>query len=510
MARDGTGATGGLPPYFNIDPDAALADLDPPTDTAGFAAIAGACARGRADLAGRGLDETGRKQLRLFSTWEITRYLIPVASAHFRRVLKQNPDLPQGRSETEGGAKWFTLDEVLRLRAFFGAQGSKAKNYLPYRPEGLAAKLVAVANFKGGVGKTSTAAHLAMSAALDGYRVLVIDLDSQGSMTSIFGGRVEDEWQTAFPLLARHYGEHLRAENQRRMDRGETPTPLDEALVAALSMSARDVIQTTHWPNIDLIGAQLNLYWAEFQIPVWRMASRGWKLWDALSDRLAADGVLADYDLVFIDTPPALGYLTINGLAASDILLVPLGASFLEFDSTGRFFDMLHSTFQSIEEGENAAARALGRPGMAFEWDAVRAVVTRYDSAQQGELGALMQAYLGRTLSPHRQDFTALIGQAGEQVSGIYEADYRDFNRETYARGRETFDATYAAFKRLLLGIWRRAERAQEESRAERAQEKASAERAQAEDGAGRPRAGGAGQGRGPGGEGNERAFQDV
>ncbi len=454
MSKDGTP----LPPYFNIDPDAALAELDLPTGTHGFAAIAEACTRGRADLASRGMNEEGRKTLRLFSTWEITRYLIPVAQAHFRRVLKQNPDLPQGRSETEGGAKWFTLDEVLRLRAHFGAQGSKAKNYLPYRPAGQPAKLVAVANFKGGVGKTSTAVHLAMSAALDGYRVLVIDLDSQGSMTSIFGGRVEDEWQTAFPLLARHYGEYLRVENQRRLDRGDAPQPLDEALSAAMKMTARDVIQSTHWPNIDLIGAQLNLYWAEFQIPVWRMAARGWKLWDALTDRLAADGVLDDYDLVFIDTPPALGYLTINGLAAADILLVPLGASFLEFDSTGRFFDMLHSTFASIEDGENMAARALGRPEMAFEWDAVRAVVTRFDGAQQGELSALMQAYLGKTLSPHRQDFTALIGQAGERVHGIYEADYRDFNRETYARGRETFDATYAAFKRLLLGVWRRDE----------------------------------------------------
>ena len=86
----------------------------------------------------------------------------------------------------------------------------------------------------------------------------------------------------------------------------------------------------------------------------------------------------------------------------------------------------------------------------------MRTVITRYDSAQQGELAALMQAYLGPTLSPHRQDYTALIGQAGEQVNGIYEADYRDFNRETYARGRETFDATYAAFKRLLLAVWRR------------------------------------------------------
>jgi chromosome partitioning protein len=190
------------------------------------------------------------------------------------------------------------------------------------------------------------------------------------------------------------------------------------------------------------------------------MQGRTWKLWEALGEALAETGFLEGYDLVFLDTPPALGYLTINGLAAADILLVPLGASFLEFDSTGRFFDMLHATFASIEQGENMAARALGRPEVHFEWDAVRAVITRYDRTQQGELAALMQAYLGPVLSPHRQDFTALIGQAGEQVHGIYEADYRDFNRETYVRGRETFDETYAAFKRLLVGIWRREEKA--------------------------------------------------
>ena len=286
----------------------------------------------------------------------------------------------------------------------------------------------------------------------------MIDLDSQGSMTSIFGGRVADEWQTVFPLIARHYGAHLQSENRARLSRGDTPLPFDDMLGDAMKVKTADVIQTTHWPNIDLIGAQLNLYWAEFQIPVWRMQARGWKLWDALSDILAEDGVLDNYDVVILDTPPALGYLTINGLAAADILLVPLGASFLEFDSTGRFFDMLHSTFASIEDGENMAARALGRDELAFEWDAVQVVITRYDGAQQAELAGLMQAYLGGNISPYRQNFTALIGQAGEQVRGIYEADYRDFNRETYTRGRETFDATYGAFKRLLLGVWRRDE----------------------------------------------------
>ena len=446
------------PPYFNISPDRALSMLGDPTGTDGLAQIATNYRRGRQDLVGRGLQDGDGKQLRLFSTWEITKYLIPIAPQHFRRVLRQRPDLPQGRSETEGGAKWFTLDEVLRLRAHFGAEGSKSKEYLPYRPKDLPAKIVAVANFKGGVGKTSTCAHLAMSAALDGYRVLMIDLDSQGSLTSIFGTQVEDEWQTVFPLLARHYGETLRVDNQRRIDRGEAPVAMDDSLADALKTKASDLIKPTHWPNIDLIGAQLNLYWAEFQIPVWRMASRGWKLWDALTETLAADGVLDQYDLIFLDTPPALGYLTINGLAAADIVLVPFGASFLEFDSTGRFFDMLHSTFASIEDSENIAARALGRDELHFEWDAVRAVMTRYDASQQAEMAGLIQSYLGQTLSPHRQDFTALIGQAGEQVHGIYEADYRDFNRETYARGRETFDRTYAAFKSLLLGIWRREE----------------------------------------------------
>ena len=459
------------PPYFNISPDKAHAELAPPMDTATLRDIAEACGQGRRDLAGRGLDESGARKLRSFSTWEITKYLIPVAPAHFRRVLRQNPDLPQGVSETDGGAKWFTLDEVLRLRAHFGQEGSKAKEYQPYRPKGQPAKVVAVANFKGGVGKTSTCAHLAMSAALDGYRVLVIDLDSQGSMSSIFGAQVEDEWQTVFPLLARHYATHLRSENQRRLDRGDAPLPLDETLTEALKVTPKDVIQKTHWPNIDLIGAQLNLYWSEFQIPVWRMAARSWKLWDALGDALADSDLLSEYDLIFLDTPPALGYLTINGLAAADILLVPVGASFVEFDSTGRFFDMLHATFSSIEEGENMAARALGREELAFEWDAVQTVITRFDAAQQSEMASLMQSYMGRTLSPFRQDFTALIGQAGESVNGIYEADYRDFNRDTYARGRATFDETYAAFKRLLYGVWRRDELAQESPATETAAE---------------------------------------
>ncbi len=441
-----------IPPYFNIDPKNAAAKLGTPVNTMRFAKAASLCAKGRDDLAKRGHAPEGKKHLRKFSTWEITRYLIPTSTGHFRRTLKYNPDLPQG--ETQGSSKWFTLEEILQLRQFFADEGAASKEYLPWKPEGVDAKIVAIANFKGGVGKTSTAAHLAMSAALDGYKVLVVDLDSQGSMTSILGGEVEDEWQTVFPMMARDFGQSLAAENEVRQAAGQPPLPYDETIEAAMKLGKNDIIQKTHWPNIDLIGAQLNLYWAEFQIPVWRMSLRNWALWDALGSFFDRDDVLQDYDLIFLDTPPALGYLTINALSAADILLVPLGASFLEFDSTGRFFDMLYSTFASIEDAENRTARAQGLTEVNFEWDVVRAIVTRFDAAQQTEMSNVIQAYFGDFMNAYRQDFTALIGQAGEQVNGIYEADYRDFNRDTYIRGRETFDRTYAEFKELLLGAW--------------------------------------------------------
>lgn len=460
------------PPYQNLDPAAAGARLGDPVDTARFAKAASFCERGRSDLAKRGYSPDGKKRLRKFSTWEICRYLIPVAAAHLRRVLKSNPDLPQG--EGVGGSKWFTLEEVISLRNHFSKEGMASKDYRPYRPEGAPAKVTAVANFKGGVGKTSTAAHLAMSAALDGYKVLVIDLDSQGSMTSILGGKVEDEWSTVFPLLAKDYALHVEQENTVRAAAGEAPLPLDETLREALTVEAKDVIQSTHWPNIDLIGAQLNLYWAEFQVPVWRMGARGWPLWDALSNFLENEGILQEYDVIILDTPPALGYLTINALAAADILLVPLGASFLEFDSTGRFFDMLYSTFASIEEGENAGRRKAGLPEMKFEWDVVRAVITRFDANQQTDLANVIQAYFGDFMNAYRQEFTALVGQAGEQVNGIYEADYREFNRDTYVRGREAFDRTYAEFKEMLIGTWWRDQ--QEMKAEEQAKQEATAD----------------------------------
>lgn len=78
-----------------LDPAEMAARLGPPVDTARFAKAAAFCAKGRDDLDRRGCAPDGRKRLRRFSLWEITRHTIPVAPAHLRRVLKANPDLPR-------------------------------------------------------------------------------------------------------------------------------------------------------------------------------------------------------------------------------------------------------------------------------------------------------------------------------------------------------------------------------------------------------------------------------
>jgi chromosome partitioning protein len=346
---------------------------------------------------------------------------------------------------------------VLVLRAHFAAQGAKSKTYLPYRPQTAkpqAAKVTVITHAQAKVGKTTTCAHLAMSAALDGYKVLIIDIDAQAQLTALFSAANGPPGKTAFALLTSHYAQQLRADNQRRLDRGETPQALDATLSTALKRPATALIQTTHWPNIDLIAGDLSLSGAEFQLAEWRLAAQRWPFWAALRETLASDGVLEAYDLIFIDTPPALGQLTLMAVASADIVLVPTAATAQEVAATAQFFDLLHRSFQSLEQGANLAARALGQPDLLFDWSAVRLVLTRYQTGLHSRVANLLNSHLGASLNPQRQDFTNLLDSSA--TGAVYEIDYRAFNRETYARARESFDGSYEDFKALLHACWQR------------------------------------------------------
>jgi chromosome partitioning protein len=167
-----------------------------------------------------------KKELRLFSLPEVTSNLLNIAPAHLRRVLKNNPNLPQGTASAPGGIRWFSFYETVELRRFFHSEGSKQKNYLPYRPAHKPAKIITIANFCGQTGKTTTTAHLASASAINGYKVLLIDLDPNSELTRQYTIDPQKTFKTSFQIFPYHYAKYLQAKNKIKLQRGENIIPL--------------------------------------------------------------------------------------------------------------------------------------------------------------------------------------------------------------------------------------------------------------------------------------------
>jgi chromosome partitioning protein len=235
----------------------------------------------------------------------------------------------------------YTLAQVQAFRTHFGT--------LPWRdPASDAPLVIACQNFKGGVGKSTTCVNFAHYLALKGYRVLVIDTDSQATTTSMFG-YVPDaditQDDTVLPYLA---------SDQTSLAYG---------------------IRSTYFPGIDLIPACLALYEAEIAI-VMRVAAQ-----PTPAQRIAffnelkfgiqtvADG----YDVILVDSPPALGMISVNVLMAADALLVPSAARMFDFSSTVQFFRMVHNYIGQLD------------PNKSYRWISVLTTLfdRRYESQKQ-------------------------------------------------------------------------------------------------------------------------------
>ena len=176
------------------------------------------------------------KTLRRFSSWEVAELILGLNQSTFRGKMAADPTLPAGMVEPEGRQRWFTLDEVNTLRRRIKPRG---KSLLPPRPKGRAFR-TAIANFKGGAGKSTVALHFAHAAALDGYRVLCVDFDPQATLSHSMGLTDVSEEHTVWGIMARDLIRETEAQNNapgRRL--GHRPAPADHSRGDHRSWAAR-------------------------------------------------------------------------------------------------------------------------------------------------------------------------------------------------------------------------------------------------------------------------------
>lgn len=287
------------------------------------------------------------------------------------------------------------------------------------RPAGAAGITITVANFKGGVAKTTSAVTLAQGLSMRGHRVLLLDLDPQGSATTLFGVLPDaevDVEHTAMPLFS-----------------GD-----EESLTYA--------IRPTYWPNIDLVCAAPLLYSAEFVLPARQAKDAGFEFWRVLDRGL--DATREKYDVIVIDTPPSLSYVTINALMAADGVIMPLPPSALDFASSAQFWDLFSDLC-------NGLIRSRGK-NKSFEFiDVLLSRVEASDAASSVVRQWVLEGY-GDKVLPIEIPKTAVAATASAEFGTVYDLPRGSVNSKTFARARDAYDRMCELVEQQIEAVWAR------------------------------------------------------
>lgn len=282
------------------------------------------------------------------------------------------------------------------------------------RPDGGRAITVSIGNFKGGVTKTSTCMALAQGLSLRGHKVLLIDCDPQGSLTTLCG---------VLPHL-----EVLPEQTLLQVIQGDEDASLANA------------IRGTYWDGVDLIPATTHLFGAEFSLPSMALHNPEFKFWEVLN--VALEEVRDFYDVILIDTAPSLSYLAINAFMASEGLVVPLPPSSLDFASAASFWALFSDMASVFVSG--------GRSDKKFDF--IRVLQARVDADDDSVplMQALIQDAYGDILLPVQIPKTKVVTGQAVRFGTVFDSE------QSHLKAVKAYEQLVVEVELLIQQSWAR------------------------------------------------------
>jgi chromosome partitioning protein len=365
-----------------------------------------------------------RKTIRNFTPAEAEK-LFDFAEGYLRTIvgeMEKDEGLNFKVAAGPGNRRTYSVNDLAKIRHYADAGSRPAGRYIPGRREGDELQVLAVMNFKGGSGKTTTSAHLAQYLALRGFRVLAIDLDPQASLSALFGSQPELDVGPNDTI----YGA-IRYDEERR--------PI------------QDIVRETYIPGLHLIPGNLELMEFEHSTPM-ALANRG------VGDTMffarvsqAIDEIESAYDVVVVDCPPQLGYLTLSALTAATSVLITVHPQMLDVLSMNQFLSMMSDLMETI-----ARAGAQDK----IQW--MRYLVTRFEPSDgpQHQMLAFLRSLFGSNVMVNSMLKSTAISDAGLTNQTLYEVDRSQFTRTTYDRALESMTGVNSEIELLIKRAWGR------------------------------------------------------
>ncbi len=329
-------------------------------------------------------------------------------------ATKEGSTLPPGTVSGAGRSRRFTLAEA--------RQWVQALGGLYVRPADVMGEVVLLANFKGGSTKTSTTMSLAQGLTLRGRKVLVVDLDPQGSLSELCGLYAEKDVTENDTVLPYIYGEQA---------------------------SLHYAIQDTYWDGLSVIASNRFLSDAEFSIAGALSTDGSFPFWDVLNQGLTE--LRKDYDYILIDTAPALSFVTLNAIMAANALLMPIVPESLDFISSVQFWRLLSDLSRSFMKVDDLTHKK--------RFDFIHILHSKVDTSSTSN-APVVKDWIAKAYGDWVLDidipFSNLVGSEALEFSTVYDIDTWTGGMKTLQRIKDPFDRLAQYVDDTFAAKWRK------------------------------------------------------